>query len=739
MTRTEGTRGLETRPGRVQYLLLSFAVLIAAFLGWLRVSYPSTLESWDWLWYDRLAPMQVDAEDVEPYVVILVDDESLAQLGERWPMSRQTWARLIQVVGASQPAVIALSAWFERPEPMPGLEVTEELFDELDAILAENPAPRLEALLEQSVERAHRADGNRRLENAVVIAGNVILGLACINRGQGVATTAIPAWMKGEVFEAPPMAFPCANLSISYNQLGVLAAGNAGVNVSFETDGVLRRYPMYFQYQDSVFLSLATAVMAVTGRQASTLTQADWVEYDRGMPLSRPFDPQSIATSSLIDVLDTAQSDDLSPLLANKRVFIGVSAVGAGKPVRLPGYSNVPEVFAHVIAAVNAERGGFVTSHGPALAWSVVLAILGLIGLAIFAHRYSLLATVSVCAASCIVSLWLAGWALDHGTLITLVPWWAGAAGILLVVVGTQLDANRKHREESRRIRGAFQHYVAPEVIDELMQHRDKLRLGGERQEITAFFADIVGFTRLSESLEPILLVQLLNELLSALGDDEFAEGGIIDKYVGDSTVAMFGAPIPLADHGARACRAALACQEKVTAIRSQWKDRGLPAVEIRIGLNTGIAVVGNIGSENRFDFTMLGDTVNLAARIEGVNNVYGTHILVGEQTREHVGDAVVFREVDRVRVKGKHQAVSVYEPMALATDISDRLRRQIDQYERALGLFRKRQFDQAHGIFDELARGGDPPARVLRERAAAYLNQTLPDDWDGTFELVHK
>lgn len=727
---------------RAQSVLLVAVILLAALAGGLRVARPSLMEPWDWIWYDSMAPVTPADSDLEPYVVILVDDESLAVLGERWPISRATWARLLEVLAAARAESIALDVWFETPEPAYGLELAERILDDLDALPPEQVGDAVRAIAAVAADEVSALDADQKLAQAVSQAGRVVLGMACVDRPHPAGAAVLPDWLvagsaAGE--ELPAVAFRCADLSTTFSELGAVALANAGVNIVLEPDGVMRRYPLYFAYQGRVFPNLASAASAVTGAASGGDSIADILDKDGGAPLVRPFDPARIATLGLIDVLDAGAGADLQRLFGGKRVFVGVSALGTRDAIAVPGFPHVPGVYSHVIAAVNLQGGTLVRARSRALVGSVVLSIVGLFVIFLVARRIRVPGFALLCALACVASLACAAYALDQGVLITLVPWWLGLAGMLTVRLGVRLSAARREREEMNRIRGAFQHYMAPEVIVELMRHRDKLRLGGERQTITAFFADIADFTRIAEHTEPARLVMLLNEILSAVTEAVLAQGGIVDKYVGDSTVAMFGAPIAQPDHALRACRAALECQDRVARIRARWREQGLPELHVRIGLDTGVAVVGNIGSETRFDFTMLGDTVNLAARLESVNRVYGTAILVGPETHAQTCDELLFREVDRVRVKGRGEAVSVYEPVGLLHQASEQDRERIARYRAALELFRERSFEAAAVVFKELADKGDGPSREMAARAAGYQLMPPAPDWDGTFVLASK
>lgn len=230
---------------------------------------------------------------------------------------------------------------------------------------------------------------------------------------------------------------------------------------------------------------------------------------------------------------------------------------------------------------------------------------------------------------------------------------------IFVGIVGYKIlteEANVKY------IRNTFSKFVSKDVVDELLKNPDNLALGGSKREITIFFSDIRGFTTISESLGPEELVQLLNEYLSAMTEIILEYKGTIDKYMGDAIMAFWGAPVPLEDHAYYACLACLAQLEYLKKLQEGWRKKGLPVIEIGMGLNSGPAVVGNMGSSHRMEYTCMGDTINLGSRLEGSNKMYGTNIIISEYTYEMVKDKIIARELDLVRVKGKNQPVRIYE-----------------------------------------------------------------------------
>ncbi|MBK8394457.1 MAG: adenylate/guanylate cyclase domain-containing protein [Leptospiraceae bacterium] len=237
---------------------------------------------------------------------------------------------------------------------------------------------------------------------------------------------------------------------------------------------------------------------------------------------------------------------------------------------------------------------------------------------------------------------------------------------IFVTIIGFKIlteEANVKY------IRNTFSKFVSKDVVDELLKHPEKIALGGAKREITIFFSDIRGFTTLSEALSPEELVKLLNEYLSTMTEIIIECKGTIDKYMGDAIMAFWGAPVDLEDHPYYACVAALVQMDKLLELQASWKERNLPSIDIGIGLNTGAAVVGNMGSSQRMDYTCMGDTINLGSRLEGSNKTYGTNIIISEYTYERVKERVYARELDLVQVKGKTHPVRIYELIGLIND----------------------------------------------------------------------
>jgi len=256
-------------------------------------------------------------------------------------------------------------------------------------------------------------------------------------------------------------------------------------------------------------------------------------------------------------------------------------------------------------------------------------------------------------------------------------------------------------------------------VVDQILRNIDSLGLGGEKRELTVLFADIRGFTGIAESLSPETLVQLLNDYLTRMTDQVFRHDGLLDKYIGDAILAVYGAPIHHPDHARRACRTALDMVRAARGLQGQWKGQGLPPLDLGIGINTGPMVVGNMGSKTRFDYTVIGDAVNLGSRIEALNKQYGTHILISEFTYNQVKDEFPHaREIDVTTVRGRNEPVRLYELM-LAEHYPHL--DWLPEFARAYELFRAGQRAKALPLFKKLAETcADPVSRYYVERCQA-------------------
>jgi adenylate cyclase len=296
---------------------------------------------------------------------------------------------------------------------------------------------------------------------------------------------------------------------------------------------------------------------------------------------------------------------------------------------------------------------------------------------------------------------------------------------------------------QKRWVQHAFRHYLAPALVDQLMDSPDALKLGGDKRWITVMFTDIAGFTTISEGLKdsPEKLIELMNRYLSLMTSIVAHHDGYVDKYIGDAIMALWGAPVTVEAAERKAVETALDCQEALVAFNRDVVPDYLPAggsLGTRIGIATGYAIAGNMGSTQRLNYTVAGDMVNLSARLEGANKEYGTSIMISEETARALGDAYVLRRLDRLVVKGKTEPVTVFEVVGRAGAVPEDLLARLAEFDRGLALHDARDFVAARTLFLALA-PRDPPSKVYAERCRLYAETPPPDAWQGEFALKTK
>ncbi len=317
----------------------------------------------------------------------------------------------------------------------------------------------------------------------------------------------------------------------------------------------------------------------------------------------------------------------------------------------------------------------------------------------------------------------------------------------LLLTVAIGYPTNLVYRfvlaqREKAMIRGMFAQYVPKKVVGELIANPDMLKLGGEKRRMSVLFTDVAGFTTVSEQLSPEELVALLNEYLTAMTRVILDHEGIVDKYEGDLVMAEFGAPIWHEDHAALCCRAALGMQARLKELRAKWRAEGGVELYSRVGINSGEMIVGNMGSEEVFDYTVMGDSVNLASRLEGANKNYDTTIMIGRGTWDDVNQKFVTRPLDLLRVKGKLKPVEVFELVAELGDATPPGKlKAIELFEQGLERYRHMLFLEAGELFARAIEADpeDGPSRIYSERCSLYINEPPPSDWNGVWTLTEK
>lgn len=539
------------------------------------------------------------------------------------------------------------------------------------------------------------------------------------------------------------------------------------VNQRNDEDGVFRRYRMHSFHLEQPVPALALGPVMVTSGGSLTLAlendraqlNGTQIPVDRdGKVLLRYTTPEGVDEQTgeptlprhrQISAFDLAVSGFQSqsgaqPILdpedlTGKHLVLGLAASGLQDLRPTPLDPRAPGVTVHATMLDNLLSGEFMQDLPRLLAILLIVALTVAGALAAsYASRPITEVLIFVGFLALAVGLGVAGYLLGFW-----VPVVTPLVAVFLAVAAANVANYATEGAQKRFIRGAFGQYLSPDVVSRVVDDPEQLRLGGEKRDLTMFFSDIQGFTTISEALEPEQLSGFLNKYLTALVKIIQDEGGTIDKFEGDAIIAFWNAPITYTDHPVRAVRAALKCQRALDSLRTEWMAPppagvGVP-IYTRIGLNTGEVSVGNFGSETRFDYTALGDHMNLAARLEGSNKLFGTYLLISEFTQSLVADAFPSRELGRIGVVGRKEPLTVYEPMF--SDDYERRRPLLEAYGAGLRAFYDGSFAQAVDQWERIAGEDAPAARLLVQarQMAALPPGERPADWDGVVRLTEK
>jgi adenylate cyclase len=584
-------------------------------------------------------------------------------------------------------------------------------------------------------------EDDQDMAQAMQRAGNVFLPLTLSTKEE--AEEPVPASALGRFAltkdRLPKSLFPTAQSAELPVDALIQAARGAG-NVLFlpDKDGIFRRLPLASFYQGELIpsISVALADFEGGGRNISSVPVDS-----SGRMIIRYYGPagtyKRYSIASIINswaLIEEGKEPQVPPSeFAGKTVLIGSNAPGIldNRPTPLSGACPGAEIHATVLD--NLLRKDFIRFPPPAvfIIFLVFISLLTAIGASFLRKVRELIVFFIFCLAVPCAAVWLAfrsGYWLDF-----VVPEFAVAAGFL----GASLLNYSVEGKQRRFIKSVFQHYLSPDVIERVIENPALLQLGGEKREITSFFSDVAGFTAISEALAPEELVNLLNEFLSELTDIILSSGGTLDKYEGDAIIAFWNAPLDQPDHALRACRTALSCQKRLAELQPRFLEKYGRAVSMRIGLNSGAAVVGNMGSTRRFDYTAMGDTINLAARLEGACKQYKVPILIGETTFRLVKDDIAAREVDIIRVVGKARPVAVYEIIAEKSGLTPEEKERLRLYEEAREAYIRRDWERAAVLFGKI--GSDALAAIYKERCDGLKTSPPAEDWDGVFHLKSK
>jgi adenylate cyclase len=425
--------------------------------------------------------------------------------------------------------------------------------------------------------------------------------------------------------------------------------------------------------------------------------------------------------------------------LKDKSFIFGATATGIYDLRVTPFEENYPGVETHANMLDNLLRQDYLKTstqeeyYMPHFIW--ILGIIFSLLIARFGAIFGMLITlISLATLYCIDFYYI----FSQGTVIVILfPIFT----IILLYISMTFYKYFTEERTKKQLKGTFQKYVSPEIVNEILKDPSKLELGGIKQEMTVFFSDIRGFTTISEKLDPKALSDLLNHYLTPMTDIIFKNSGTLDKYMGDAIMAFFGAPIYSSEHAAQGCRAALKQIEKLFELQKIYVEKGLPMIDIGIGLNTGDMSVGNMGSETVRNYTVMGDSVNLGSRLEGINKEYGTRIIISEFTKNHLKPGeFVYREIDWVKVKGKTEPVKIYELIAEGSPTPEK-KNQLEHFKAGFSYYHEKRWQQAIEEFNQ-AQTFDPADKTSQlyvKRCQDYLINPPDENWDGVFTMKTK
>lgn len=691
------------------------AIGLAAFVAAVILGLTSIFENLDLRAYDLLFKIR-SSQDVSQsgLAIVAIDDRAFSSLPAKWPYPREYYARAVNNLTAAGARLIVFDVTFTEPSTL-------------------NPYE------DESLARAVAASGK------CLMAGKLVREEVGANRTENT-------------YLMKPIA-PLLSMGADW----------ALVDAIEDRDGFIRRYFIFQQHQGRPLLSLATrAFVRLTAENVETELDASngtfringqmVPRYDHTYTMLINFrgPARTFPTYSLADVLDdttfTLPGDEDTDIFdmhlqwgtfRDKVVFIGAAADELqdnkftpffnyeGKSVKMPG------VETHVNALHTLLSGDYLKKLDEPYQILIMLALSVLTLFAVYSGRttiaiLSTFAQLAILAALAIYAFVNANlWMPIVGPVLAIVFNYAGHSAQLLVA----------ERREKGRVRKVFAQYVAKSVVDSMLASGDTPRFGGERRELTVLFSDVRGFTTFCEHHDAEVVVQRLNEYLTSMVDVVFRNQGTLDKFVGDELMAVFGAPMPFKEHAEKACLTACEMMARLRDLQKQWKAEGQESFDIGIGINTGTMIVGNLGSQQLFDYTVIGDEVNLGARLEGTNKQYGTFIIISESTYKQVKNKARVRELDLVRVKGKKQPVKIFELRSMEPLSEKEQDLLIYTYQKGLDFYKQREWYKAIREFRTVLRyfQNDGPSRLYVARSLDFIENPPPDDWDGVYEFKTK
>ena len=690
---------------------------------------------------------------VDDRIVILdIDEKSLKEEG-RWPWGRDKLALLMdKLFDKYGVAVVGFDVVFAEKDDSSGLKVLQEIGKNQlkDVSQFQSVLTQLKPQLEYD-----------NLFASKLKQRNVVLGYY-FNNGEKSISGALPAsvFAAGN-FNGRPINFTqWSGYGANLPEFQASAASAGHFNPLVDFDGVVRRVPMIVEYGGAYYESLSLAVVRTvlgspkllpgyaTAGNDKDYVGLEWL--DISLPQGSLRIPVDNEVSTLvpyrggrgafkyISVTDVLKERTPLADLQNKIILVGTSAPGLMDMRSTPVDETFPgvEIHANMISGILSQS---IKSSPPYVMGAEVLVLL-IVGVAL-SFLLPLLSPIQdtlITAAALLATVVINGALWQYGNIGLPL-----AGGLMMIFALFALNMSYGYFVETRtkrQITNLFGQYVPKEVVSELSERPEQVSMEGDSREMTILFSDVRGFTTISEGLDPKELSLLMNEFLTPLSRVVYKHRGTIDKYMGDCIMAFWGAPLPDAAHPHNAIVAGMEMLKALEALQPHFKERGWPPIHIGVGINSGRVSVGNMGSDVRVAYTVMGDAVNLASRLEGITKEYGVGIVVGENTKEAAPE-FVYRELDMVRVKGKEKPVAIFQPLGLLGQVEKEVLEEMKLFNQALRSYRKQDWDQAELQLFNLQKMSPQTKlyQVYAERIVYFRNTPPGADWDGVFVFKTK
>lgn len=738
---------------KVGFITTLFLLAIALYQGPMgRITLINRLELMTLDFRFKIRGVEKPGNDVK---IVTIDNKSINKIG-RWPWDRKILVELINKLSDAGASAIALDIIFSEPQIS---EETKLVADIIDKIKKEDLKGNLTSIQNELSGKLKDLDSDGLLAKSFENAGNIVLAMsmdAKSSEGKKLDSDTLENLARSSYFLEEDDANLKETLSpieandvlIPLNQFmdTAYAVGNAEA-VDTDIDGVVRKEWMIEKYVDALYpcLALWTTLthlgleiddLKIIFGESIQLKDTNIPIDGRGKYLISYYGPQeTLPYYSASDVLEEKID---SSIFKDKAVFIGYAATGLGDKWVTPfGIMYGVEKQATILQNITDKK--FLIHPALAIMYDIVLIVLLGSFLSLTLPKLSPFKSGIIALIAFVFVITITSFLFIYYNL------WVNMVFPLLTVASLYVSVTSyrflTEEREKRKIRGAFQQYLSPSVVNAVTKDPSKLKLGGEEKSLSILFSDIRGFTSISEALTPVELVHLLNEYFNEMTEIiTETNGGTLDKFIGDAIMAFWGAPVEIDNHAEKSCLSALGMMEGLKKLRVKWDVEGKPPVDIGIGINTANVVVGNMGSDRRFDYTVMGDGVNLASRLEGINKTYGTNIIISEFTEQELSDNFIRREVDLVRVKGKLKPVKIYELMGLR-GTGDGMMEKASMFLKGIELYEERKWKEAEELLKKLldTYPDDGPSKVYIERCRTYKSSPPPDDWDGVFIMKTK